>query len=228
MARLGQTTALATRVEISSDNIKPSGPPPTALREGAVRRQSPGLDQFVSSIKDEENLSILDLAGATQANISFLTNLGHRVYSDDIIHALDLAFGTGPDFFTNQSDMERIHQFMTQTLDFPGDSFGGAMVWDTLQFLAPGLLQQTVDQLYHVLKPGSSLLAFFHADEKQTTVPLFSYRIADPRTVLLAPKGKRREAQCFNNRHIEKLFSRFRSVKFFLTRDHLREVIVTR
>ncbi len=228
MARLGQTTAFATRVELSSDNIQTSAQPAAAPREGVVRRQSPGLDQFVSSIKDEENLSILDLAGATQANISFLTNLGHRVYSDDIVHALDSAFGVGPDFFTNQSDIERIHQFMTQTLDFPGDSFGGAMVWDTLQFLAPGLLQQTVDQLYHVLRPGSCLLAFFHADEKQSAVPLFSYRIADPRTVLLAPKGKRRDAQCFNNRNIEKLFGRFRSVKFFLTRDHLREVIVTR
>jgi hypothetical protein len=30
----------------------------------------------------------------------------------------------------------------------------------------------------------------------------------------------------FNNRNLEKLFGRFDSVKFFLTREQLREVIV--
>jgi hypothetical protein len=36
----------------------------------------------------------------------------------------------------------------------------------------------------------------------------------------------RRPAQLFNNRSLEKLFHRFESVKFFLTREQLREVIV--
>jgi hypothetical protein len=38
----------------------------------------------------------------------------------------------------------------------------------------------------------------------------------------------RKPSQPFNNRAIEKLFHEFGSVKFFLTRDHLREVIVRR
>jgi hypothetical protein len=36
----------------------------------------------------------------------------------------------------------------------------------------------------------------------------------------------RRPAQLFANRALEKLFVRFESVKFFLARDRLREVIV--
>jgi hypothetical protein len=191
------------------------------------RRQSPGLDQFMSMIRDEEPMSILDLAGASQANVSFITNMGHRLYSDDIVHALDSAFGGG-DFFTNQTDSSRVNQFMSQTLDFPAANFGGAIVWDTLQFMSQPLLQNTIDQLHHILRPGAALLAFFHADEKQVTIPIYSYRIVDSRTVLLASKGKRREAQFFNNRNIEKLFAKYHSVKFFLTRDHLREVLVIR
>ncbi len=224
LSRLGGNASGAPAEAAQSD------PPPTgpAVREDAIRRHSPGLEQFIASIRDEESLSLLDLAGATQANISFLTNLGHRVYSDDILHALDSAFGSGPESFENQGDPARVEQFTQQTLDFPNDEFGGGIVWDTLQFLAPPLLQMTVEQLYHVLKPGACLLAFFHADEKQESVPLYSYRIADTKTVLLAPRGKRRKAQFFNNRNIEKLFSQFSSVKFFLTRDHLREVIVKR
>jgi hypothetical protein len=32
--------------------------------------------------------------------------------------------------------------------------------------------------------------------------------------------------QLFNNRRLEKLFAQFSSVKFFLTRERLREVII--
>jgi hypothetical protein len=172
--------------------------------------------------------AILDLAGASQANITFITGLGHRIYSDDIVRALDDAFGDGPDCFVNQSDPARVERFMGTTLDFPVSGLGGALLWDTLQFLAPPLLQAALDQLFHILEPGSSMLAYFHADERTTTLPVYSYRIADQKTIEIALKGKPRMAQYFNNRALEKIFQRFNSVKFFLTRDHLREVIVKR
>ena len=191
-------------------------------------RHSPGLEQFFASLVGAPSVSILDLAGASQANIGFITNLGHRIYSDDILRALEVAFGDGPDFFANQSDAGRVEQFMANTLDFQVNAFGGALLWDTLQFLSPPLLQQTLDQLFHILEPGSSMLAYFHADERSRMVPVTSYRIVDQKTVQMTPKGFAREAQFFNNRSLERLFQRFNSVKFFLTRDHLREVIVRR
>ncbi len=101
-------------------------------------------------------------------------------------------------------------------------------MWDILEFLPQPLLKATVDRLFHIVKPGSYLLAFFHAEEKAAEVLSYSYRIADSATLLLASRGTRRPSQLFNNRGIEKLFERFQSVKFFLARDHLREVIVAR
>lgn len=172
-------------------------------------------------------MRLLDLAGASQNNIDFLTSLGHRLYSDDIVRALDAAFGT-EDFLESQSDAARAEFFLQQTLDFPEESFDGALLWDTLQFLAPPLLQLTVDRLYRILRPGAYLLAFFNADEKLKTVPVSSYRISDRKTLLLVPRGQTRPAQFFNNRSLEKMFQNFQSLKFFLTRDHLREVIVRR
>jgi hypothetical protein len=59
-------------------------------------------------------------------------------------------------------------------------------------------------------------------------VPSYSFRIHGHRTIQLASRGRRQPAQFFNNRSLEKLFQDFQSVKFFLTRDHLREVIVRR
>ena len=172
--------------------------------------------------------AVLDLAGASQANVTFITGLGHRIYSDDIVRALEIAFGDGADSMTNQADTKRVEQFMTTTLDFRVNSLGGALIWDTLQYLAAPLLSAALDQLFHILEPGSSMLAYFHDDERASSVPLYSYRIIDQKTVEISPKGKMRSAQYFNNRALEKLFQRYNSVKFFLTRDHLREVIVRR
>ena len=119
-------------------------------------------------------------------------------------------------------------RFLDSALDFDDHSFDGALVWDSLQFLTTPLLQTVVARIHRILKPGSSLLAMFHAEERVDDIQTFSYRIQDHRTVLLGSRARRRPAQIFNNRALEKLFQDFASVKFFLTRDHLREVIVKR
>jgi hypothetical protein len=201
-------------------NVAPPAQPQT--------RTSNGLDQFFNSLQGQENLSILDFAGASQANVSFITSMGHRIYSNDILHTLDDAFGRDADYVANQADPVRAASFLEESLNFPDNTFDGALVWDTLQFLAPPLLQETVDRLHRILRPQSSLLAFFHSDEKAPTVATYNYRIAESKVLSLTPRGLRTRAQFFNNRSLEKLFQKFESVKFFLTRDNLREVIVRR
>ena len=92
----------------------------------------------------------------------------------------------------------------------------------------PALLTATLDRLYRIVKPKSYLLAYFHSDEKAQQVPFYSFRIKDQQNLQLAQRGLRKPAQIFNNRSLEKLFHKFDSVKFFLTREQLREVIVRR
>jgi len=121
-----------------------------------------------------------------------------------------------------------VEQFLQENLNFPAAHFDAVMVWDSLQFLSPSLLQIVVDRLYDVLRPDAILLAFFQADEKALKVPVYNYRISDQKTLILTPRGERARGQFFNNRGLEKLFQRFQSVKFFLTRDSLREIIVRR
>jgi hypothetical protein len=172
-------------------------------------------------------MSILDLAGASQATVSFITNYGHRLYSDDFLLQLDQCFGQG-DFYQNQENPVMVAKFLENALHFPEQQFDGVLVWDRLQFLAAPLLETVIGRLRAILRPDSGLLAIFHAEERAEAVPTYSFRIADPRTMSLVPKGQRRPAQFFNNRSLERLFQEFQSVKFFLTRDHLREVIVRR
>jgi hypothetical protein len=190
-------------------------------------RHSHGLEQFFTSLSDKQNGSILDLSGASQANVSFITSLGYRLYSDDLLRSLESVFGR-EQFLENQTRADRMEAFLCDSLNYPAQHFDGALVWDMLQYLASPLLERTVARLYRILKPGSYLLCFFCAQERTATVPLFTYRIADSKTLHLIPRGRRQVAQVFNNRSIERLFQNFDSVKFFLTRESLREVIVRR
>ena len=190
-------------------------------------RNSSGLVQFCSHLEDRPGLTILDFAGANQSTITFLTNNYHRLYSQDLLLQLDESFGDG-DFYLNQSDPNRMADFLDKAFAFEDQQFDAALVWDTLQFLASPLLESVMQRLWRAMRPGSCLLAVFHAEEHANNLPSYSYRIVDQKTIGLVPKGMRKPARTFNNRGLEKLFQDFESVKFFLTRDHLREVIVRR
>ncbi len=129
-----------------------------------VTRHSSGFEQFCTMLRNSENLSILDMSGASQANVSFVTGYGHRISSDDAIGTMQQCFGA--DFFTNQQAASNAHRFLEQTLTFPDNTFDGALVWDTLQFLVSPLLDDTVAKLLRVMQPGALILGFFNADEK--------------------------------------------------------------
>jgi len=189
-----------------------------------ITRQSRGIEQFFFNIRDVVGLSVLDCAGANQDNIDFLINLGHKVYSQDLVRNLDDCFQD----LTEQTNPSRIEYFLKQNFDYPAESLDGVLLWDSLQFMSPPLLNATVERLYEVMTPKSYLLAFFTATEKMTEVPAHSFRIADAKTIVITERGVRPAGQIFNNRSLEKLFTRFESVKFFLTRESLREVIVRR
>jgi hypothetical protein len=187
-------------------------------------RPSRGLDQFFGYIRGQSGLTILDLGGATQENVNFITNLGHRLYSEDFLQILNETFG--PEDTVDQSNPGRIDYFLRQALDYPEGKFDGVLLWDVLEYLTPALLAAVVDRLQLIVRPKSYLLAFFHADDKMEAVPLYTFRIQDVNSLQVAQQGVRRPAQLFNNRSLEKLFGRFESVKFFLTKEQLREVIV--
>jgi hypothetical protein len=100
-----------------------------------------------------------------------------------------------------------------------------------------------VARLWSVMKPGGVLLAFFHMKEAGPDAPCYRYNIVGPDTLEMqnleardfrkSPGGSGMGShfklqRVFNNRHIETLFRDFASIKFFLTRDNIREVLVVR
>jgi hypothetical protein len=187
-------------------------------------RSSRGLEEFFKYVRDTSGLTILDLGPATQANVNFITNLGHRLYTGDFLQILNTTFGL--EDTVDQSNPGRIEYFLKQALDYPEGHFDGVLIWDVLEYLAPALLTAVVERLQLIVRPKSYMLAFFHADDKLEAVPLYTFRIQAIAMLHVSQQGQRRPAQLFNNRSLEKLFGRFESVKFFLTKERLREVIV--
>jgi hypothetical protein len=192
--------------------------------ESVETRQSRGLDQFFGSFRDQTGLSILDLGGASQENINFITSLGHKFYSEDFLRIFQETFGED---IADQSNPGRIDYFLRRSLEYPDEHFDGVLAWDALEYMEPALLLATADRLWRIVKPKGYLLALFHSAERQRIVPCYSFRIQDARTLRVSRHGERAGSQqLFNNRSLEKLFQKFESVKFFLARDSLREVIV--
>jgi hypothetical protein len=208
-----------------------SGPSPLSGGRLAARaeetlstRPSRGLEEFFSYIRDQSGLTILDLGGATQQNVSFITNLGHRLYSEDFLQILNETFGDEDN--VEQLNPGRIDYFLRQSLDYPEGHFDGVLIWDVLEYLQPALLTAVVERMHAIVRPKSYMLAFFHSDDKVDSAPYYTFRIQDTNSLQVAQRGARRPAQLFNNRSLEKLFTRYESVKFFLTRERLREVII--
>ena len=154
---------------------RPVHPRVAAAEAISSSRRSRGLEEFFTQIRDTSGLTILELGRATQKNISFITDLGHRLYSEDFLRSLNEAFD-GEDT-AEQTNPGRIEYFLKQTLDYPEGHFDGVLVWDVLEYLNPVLLNAVVERLHHIVRPKAYMLAFFHSDDKMEEVPSYTFRI---------------------------------------------------
>lgn len=201
----------------------PGGRALTAL-PADPRRRSNGLRQFFDNLRGGSNLRILDLGGISQANVNFITLQGHKLYTEDVLRGLErLVSAAAPG-----SGQGLVARFLRENLNFPAGHFDGILAWDRLEFLDEEMLGAAVARLQATLRPGGTILTFFHTQAKGQTVNVHRYEILDQQTLDLRPRAARPLPRAFNNRHLERLFGGFHSVKFFLANDNLREVIVTR
>jgi len=207
--------------------LPPGAGAPPAQDATPGGRRSYALESMSQWLHSQERLQILDFGGINQHNLDYVTGLGHRLYSDDLLLSYECFF-TAEERRTQQFDSARMEDFLDQTLDFPDQSADGALLWDTLQFLPGPLGQAVLDRVHRVLAPDSLVLALFHAESAGPEAIQQCCRILDERQLMVAPRGHRRPIVTFTPRGIEKFFRRFQALKFFLTRDNLQEIIARR
>ncbi|MCH7978802.1 MAG: class I SAM-dependent methyltransferase [Acidobacteria bacterium] len=206
----------------------PAGQRPSAA---PLVRHSNGLQEFWKEIQSPAGLQILDLGSASQANVSFITGLGHKLYTEDLIRTLQDSAPAEPVLAEQPSEEEQTSEedrFFQENLKFTEGQFDGILCWDLFDFLADPLVKPLVERLHRSLKPGGTLLTFFHTGQAGHEVPLYQYGIQSEDTLRITGHGTGKLHHTFHNRAIENLFRRFASLKFYLSRDNLREVIIVR
>jgi len=172
----------------------------------------------------------LDLGPAWQATLNFFIERGFRVTSDDLLHSWKdflleeeqrLKSAATAAEAVDLTPAGRAVRFVQANLQYPPSSFDAVLLWDVLDYLEPAVAKQTVGCLTEVLRPGVIVFAIFHSKKPET---FQRYRIADSSTLQVLSAPALCPAQrVYQNREIQDLFARFRTVKSFVGRDQLRE-----
>jgi hypothetical protein len=217
-----------------------SSPNQTTVPEAPQKlsRRSSGVGEISRVLNSQDGLCVLDV-GATSANNSrFLTGQGHKYYSEDLLRAsLDPALRTEDDSGNPVVDSKK---FLSENLVYPNGNFDIVLCWNLADYMEESLVKPTIDRFWSQMKAGGLLLAFFHTRDAGPDSACYRYHVSgtdvlEMQEVRFAPPGRPssekqspRLQRVFNNRHIENLFRDFASIKFFLARDNIREVLVVR
>lgn len=193
--------------------------------EGA--RRSHALEHITGALLRGEAMQVLDLGGIGQQTVDFVTGLGHRLYAEELLRSAEEAF-PGIDEDTGPLDERAIEEFLERTIPFPNGSVSAVLAWDQFHYLPPALAEAVVQRLHRVMKPDGLLLALFHPESAGPQATLSSCRIIDAQNLLVRPRGATRRTRKFTPRTIERFLREFSSVKFFMTRDSVQEVIARR
>ena len=191
-----------------------------------ISRRSTGYNEFIKYISRQDVLKVLDLGATSPANITFMTGLGHKFHQEDLLHlsadkSLIVPNGDGGTAF----DVER---YLKDNLRFEREEFDAVMFWDLADYLPEPLVKPVIERIHVGMKPGGILLAFFHTKDAGPQAPFYRYHIASRDTLELQQAQNYKLQRVFNNRHVENLFRDYASIKFFLGRDNMREVLVIR
>ena len=195
-------------------------------------RVSNGLKEFLWNLDGLGRGSLLDLGPAWQTTLSFFIERGFRVSSEDMLRGwksflIEEETRLREDAKARESlDMTpngRALRFLQENLRYPRASFDAVLVWDLLDYLEPALVKLIVANLTELLRPGGVVFAMFHSKKPEG---FQRYRVMDSNTLQVVSTPVICPAQrVYQNREIQDLFGRYRTVKSFVGRDQLRETL---
>jgi len=178
-------------------------------------------------LKAEPGLRILDIGPTSPTNINFLTTLGHGVYMADVVNeALHGNWTSAPD--ENGATQFDVEGFLDHNLDFAGREFDVILLWTTLDYVPQALVGPMIKRLRSTLRPGGRVLTFFHTRNTGADTGFCRYHVTDSDTIETQETTGYAVQHVYTNRTIEKLFETYNNTKFYLAKDNLYEVIITR
>ena len=120
----------------------------------------------------------------------------------------------------------RATRFLEANLQYPTGSFDAVLLWDLLDYFEPSLAAKTVASITELLRPGGVVFAMFHSKKPEG---FQRYRVVDSSSLQVVSTKVLCPAQrVYQNREIQDLFARYRTMKSFVGRDQLRESLFIR
>lgn len=192
---------------------------------GRVPRHSSGWKELLKHLRAQDSLRVLDIGPTSSTNINYITSLGHSIYMANVVEEASKS-----EWLVQNAEGEPsfdVERFLQHNLNFSGRMFDIVILWDTADYLPESLLEPVFSRIHEVLQPGGSMLAFFHAATSPDTA-FCRYHLTDTDMIEMQRAGDYPLLQILSNRKIENMLRAFSNYRFFLAKDSLREVIVTR
>jgi len=223
----GRTDGRATPLHAPGTTADASSPRPG--------RFSNGLKEFLSQLEGIRRGNLLDVGPVSQDTLNFFIARGFKVYTEDLLTAWAgfvrdeeaQAKSRPPDQEApDMSGIARADRFMAANLHHAHESFDAILLWDLLDYLQKDAASRVVAKLSAMMRPGGAILTIFHMRMPEQ---LQRYRVLDAQNLELVPSKVAVQAQhIFQNREIQDLFQGFRSSKYFVGRDQLREGVFSK
>ncbi len=191
-----------------------------------VPRHSSGWKDLLKHLKTEESLRVLDIGPTSSTNINYITSLGHSIYMANLVEEAAKPEWLIPGEAGEEARFD-VDGFLASNLNFSGRNFDVVILWDTADYLPEPLLVPVFSRIHQVMEPGGLMLAFFHATASSENT-FCRYHLTDTDVVEMQRAGSYPLVNIYSNRKIENMLSEFSTYRFFLAKDSLREVIITR
>ena len=199
---------------------------PRGSEGGRVPRHSSGWKELLKHLRSEDSLRVLDIGPTSSTNINYITSLGHSIYMANVVEEAAKPEWLSPGAEGGEPAFD-VDRFLESNLNFSGRMFDVVILWDTADYLPEALLGPVFSRIHQVLQPGGLMLAFFHAASSPETA-FCRYHLTDTDVVEMQRAGNYPLLQTSSNRKIENMLSAYSNFRFFLAKDSLREVIITR
>ena len=195
-----------------------------------IPRHSSGWGQVLERMRKDESLRVLDFGATSSTNINFITSLGHSIYLANLVEDAAKREWLIPGV-PGEPDRFDVERFLETHLNFSGRGFDIVLFWDTADFLPQQLVGPVIERIHQVMAPGGHLLMMFHSATSSSGVSrtdFCRYHLTDKSSLDVQHAGEYPLLNSYSNRQIEKLLESYKSYHFFLSKDNVREVLVTR
>jgi len=201
---------------------------PTVLTGPRVPRHSSSWSTLRKQLQSEAELRVLDIGPTSPSNINQITSLGHSVWMADLVHESLKSEWELPPADQGGEPGFHVNGFFEQNLNFGGREFDVILLWTTLEYIPEGLINPLIERLYKSLRAGGRILSLFHTKQTGPETAFCRYHLTDNDSIEMQESAPFPIRRVYTNRNIEKLFSAYSNYKFFLAKDNLYEVIITR